>query len=280
MQTLLKRIETVKSKDDSLVVYLLNHNTANGLRYDTKICGLNMSCWVKKALKGVPFIEFEYCGEDIIEFLKGRLINSRHIVVLSSLTPLMTNPTILKILEYVMVKDINACKFSGGCAFKTEYLKSSKKIEFDSILPLNEEDGLVVNSKSLSFASKILQDRIIQKHISNGVEILGNSVIDETVEIEKACMIFGNNVLKGNTYIGENVILKENNVVEDSSIGRDSCISCSNIVNSKIEENVFILPYCFVKNSTIRKNCYISANNSIENRTIRKGTKLQKENKW
>ena len=66
-------------------------------------------------------------------------------------------------------------------------------------------------------------------------------------------------------------------VIEDSVIGNDVCISSSTITNSKIEDNVFILPYCYVVNSTIRKNCYISSGIRVEKRTVRAGSKL-KEN--
>ena len=123
------------------------------------------------------------------------------------------------------------------------------------MLPLDEEEFLVVNSApSLKFATKIMHDRIIQKHINNGVEIIGNSDIDETVEIGANCMIFNGNIIKGNTIIDSDTILKENNIVEDCVIGKEVCIAGSNITKSKIEDNVFILPYCYINNATIRKN--------------------------
>ena len=274
MQTVLQRVEIKTKRDDSVLVYLLNQKTPTTLSPDTKICGLRLIDWLKKALDKIPYVEFDYLCGDIIEFLKSRLVESKYIVVLSSLTPLITQPMILKIIDYVINKDINACKFNGGLAFKVDYLKTAEKVQFDSFLPLNEEDNMVVTEKNLKLATKILQDRIIQKHISNGVEILGNIIIDEPVEIGKNCMIFNGNTLKGCTRIGDNCILKENNIIEDSNIFNDVCISSSSVANSTIEENVFILPYCFVNNATIRKNCYVSSNNKIENRTLRKGTRL------
>ena len=183
-------------------------------------------------------------------------------------------------MEYVTVKDINACKFTGGFAFKNEYLLKSKKIHFDAILPLDEEEFLIVNNAAkLKFATGILHDRIVQKHVNNGVEIIGDSEIDETVEIGKNCMIFKGNVIKGNTVISDNTILKENNIIDNCIVGQDVCIAGSNLTNSKIEDNVFILPYCYINNSTIRKNCYISSNEVVENRTLRAGTRLPKEKK-
>lgn len=278
MQTILKPEKLKITKNDSVIVYLLNADYME-VKHDAVACGLSMTDWVKRSLKNIPYVEFDYDGSDLIEFLKPRLVNSKFVVVLFSFTPLITSPTILKIMEYSLVKDINACKFNGGFAFKTEYIKSAKKVMFDAFLPLDDEEMLMVSSlNDFRKAEKILQNRIINEHLANGVEILGNVQIDAQVEIEPSVMVFSGNILKGNTIVGENTILKENNVIDNCVVGSDCCIANSNLTNSKIEDNVYVLPYCYINNSTIRKNCYISSNLTIENRTIRKGTRL-KENK-
>ena len=146
-------------------------------------------------------------------------------------------------------------------------------------MPLDSEDLIVVDSEQkLNYATKILADRIMRTHVSNGVSIMGDCTIEAEVEIGKGSMIFAGNILKGNTKIGENSILKENNIIENSYIGNDVCVSSSNVVNSKIEDNAFVLPYCYINNATIRKNCYIGSHLSIENRTVRAGSRLTKEN--
>ena len=142
-------------------------------------------------------------------------------------------------------------------------------------MPLDNEDFLVVDGKSKEVvASSILKGRILQKHIKNGVEFVGDSDIDDQVEIGENVVVFSGNVIKGNTFIDNNAIIKEKNIIENSVIGKDSCIASSKIINSKIEDNVFILPYCYINNSTIRKNCYISSSAKIEKRTVRAGSKL------
>lgn len=278
MQTLVKEIKTTNKDNNSIIVYLLN--LKNDTISSTKLYGLSMLEWVKKSLSDIPYIELDYDNSDLIDFLKPKLVNAKYSVILFSNTPLITKVSMLKIMEYVIVKDVNACKFSGGFAFKTEYLKTAKKVVFDSFLPLDNEEFMVVdNSAKLKLANSIIHDRIIQKHLNNGVEILGNCEIDEQVEIASNCMIFAGNIIKGKTVIDKNTILKENNVIEDCVIGQDVCISTSNLINSKIENNVFILPYCYINNATIRKNCYISSNEVVENKTVRAGTRLPKEKK-
>ena len=178
--------ETLKSsqlkKDDvSFVIFLLSDKFSK-----SKLCGITMLDWVKKAINNFPTIEFDYSGEELVSFLKPRLVNSRYVIVLYSNTPLLTNASVLKIIEYVKFKEIKACKFNGGFAFDIEYLKSSNKVVFDSYLPLDNEDFLVVDNKSKEIvANSILKNRIIQKHIANGVEIYGDSEIDGQVEIAK-----------------------------------------------------------------------------------------------
>lgn len=273
MQTILELEKKIAKNNDSIIVYLLNVDIGK-----TKICGLSCLDWVKKSLTNIPHIEFDYDGSDLIGFLKPRLVNSKYTIVLYSNTPLLTNPSILKIMEYITIKKISACKFNGGFAFNNDYISKAKQVNFDSYLPL--EDGVVINSsETLEQCEKILKQRILSKHMLNGVEILGDCEIDEMVEIGVGSMVFKGNVLKGDTVIGENTILKENNVIENSIIGSDVCVSGSNVIDSKVEDNVFILPYCYINNSTIRKNCYISSNITVENRTVRAGTKLPKETK-
>ena len=268
----LRKIE-IKFKDDSLIFYLLSDKNAN-----TMLCGRSMIDWVKEATKDFSYIEFDYDGSNLQDFMRNRLVNAKYSVILFSNTPLLTKLSLLKIVEYITTKEIKACKFNGGFAFNTEYLKIAKEIQFDSFLPLETEDFLVVDdARKLKLAKSILQDRIIQKHVANGVEFIGNSIIDANVEIEKDVIVFPNNILKGDTRIGSKTILKENNVIDNSIIGSDCCILSSNIINSKIEENVYVLTNCYIEKSTIRKNSYISNNLRIEKRTIRAGSKL-KEN--
>lgn len=269
------KTEKLISNDNSIMIYLLVYNEDKV----KKICGLSINDWVKKSILNFPMIEFDYNNEDLLIFLKERLVDSKYSLILYSNTPLITTPSIMKIMEYIAIKDINACKFNGGFAFKNEYIKNTKKVVFDAYLPLDEAEFIVVNNlKSLNFATKQLQSRIIQKHINNGVEISSDCIIDEMVEVGKDSIIFSGNTIKGNTVIGDNCIIKENNVIEDCCIGDGVCISSSNLTNSKVENNSFILPYCYVNNSIIRENCYISSGMEINNRTIRKGSKIRKEN--
>lgn len=269
----LKQTE-IKLKDDSLIFYLLSDKNAG-----TMICGRSMIDWVKNAAKEFPYIEFDYNGTDLKTFIKDKLVNSKYCVILFSNTPLVTHTSLLKVVDYVITKQIKACKFNGGFAFNVEYLKNTKEVKFDSFLPLETEDFLVVdNLDKLKVAKKILQGRIINEHILNGVEFVGSSVVDVSVDIDKSVIVFPNNVLKGKTTIGSNTILKENNVIDNSVIGNDCCVLSSTILNSVVEDNVYILSDCRIEKSTIRKNSYLSSGVVIEKRTIRAGSKL-KENK-
>ena len=266
----LKQTE-IKFNDDSVMIYLLSDKNAS-----VELCGRSMIDWVKNAVNEFPYIEFNYDGSDLQNFLKGKLVNAKYSIILFSNTPLITIPSVLKIVDYIKIKQVKACKFNGGFAFNTEYLKTAKEVQFDSFLPLETEDFLVVDTlEKLKIAKKLLQDRIIQQHMANGVEFVGNSVVDASVKIDKDVIVFPNNILRGSTFVGGKTILKEGNVIETSSIGADCCIMSSNILNSSVEDNVYILSNCYIEKSTIRKNSYIGSNLRIEKRTIRAGSKLK-----
>ena len=159
MQVATKTLKQVNKSDDSVVVYLLNI-TNQQVNYETLICGLSMSDWVKKSINKIPYIEVNYDNGNLIDFLKPILVNSKYSIILFSNTPLITAPSVLKIMEYVVIKDINACKFNGGFAFKNEYLKHAEKVMFDSFLPLNDDDFVVVSDKQgLIKAQNVLQNR-------------------------------------------------------------------------------------------------------------------------
>ena len=139
--------ETLKSKqinkdNNSIVIFLLNDRTST-----TKLCGITMLDWVKKAISNFPTIEFDYSGEELVSFLKPRLVNSRYVIVLYSNTPLLTNASVLKIIEYVKFKEIKACKFNGGFAFDVQYLKSSNKVVFDK--------QTIIGALSMYIANKV-----------------------------------------------------------------------------------------------------------------------------
>ena len=175
------------------------------------------------------------------------------------------------IVEYSLVKNVNAVKLPSGFVFNTKYIKKNKVIAFDAIYSQNEEDFFeVTDENSLKIASKILLDRIIKYHLKNGVKFENEQgvVIEPTVEIEKNVTISSNCYIKGNSKILTGAFIKENTTIVDSFICNGVSISNSQIINSKLGENSIIMPYCYLINSIVGKDVLIKSNNRLENVTI------------
>lgn len=259
-------------RDNSIDVVLLKiNNPAFRLvgknSYDIEILGKSMLDWVKLAVKDYSLVEIE-CGVDdsIVEVVKPHLGSSKYTLVLYSDTPLITTSTINDIVTYVMSKGLKVCKLNRGFVFDTEYLKTCDKIYSLSTYSFNEQDFLpAINFNELNKITAILQYRINEFHMQNGVQLLK----PETLTIE-ADVVIGNNVviypfneLKGETVIGDNVTLYSTNSISNSIIFEGTTVEHSTISDSVIKENCKILSY-----SNIFDHSLVNADNIVASMTL------------
>lgn len=268
-----KILEEIQSKeyfdrqDTSLDVILLKiNNPAFKLvgknSYDIEILGKSMLDWVKLAVKEYNITEVE-CDMDstILDTVKPYLKNGRYTLILYSDTPLITANTINDIVTYVIAKGLKVCKLNRGFVFETEYLRTCDKIYSLSTYAFNEQDFMpAINFNELNKITAILQYRINEFHMQNGVQLLK----PETLTIE-ADVVIGNNVviypfneLKGETVIGDNVTLYSTNSISNSIIFEGSTVEHSTISDSVVKENCRILSY-----SNIYDHSLVNAGNTV-----------------
>lgn len=246
----------------------VNNNSFQG-----RILGRNLSEWVAFACGQTPFkiIDFDK-KTNPLEFVRDKIDEDfDYTIILLSTTPLLENIDIAGITEYAYYKDIKLCKLPTGYVVNNKYLKQNS-LQVDSVYSINIDNFYVVeNKKQFTYALKVLQDRINNFHIGNGVEILkpDSVYIEPNVDIESGVIIYPNNSIKGETFIGCNVILKENNVIENSKILDNSCISGSVITTSTIEDNVYISPFCEIEKSKVGKDTIIEKGAVIKNKKIK-----------
>lgn len=135
-----------------------------------------------------------------------------------------------------------------------------------------------INSRiELAKATAIMQKRINEKHMENGVTILSpeNTWIDNDVEIEQDTIIEPNTIIEGNTKIGENCFIGANTKLTNMIIGNGVQIQSTTAINSTIGNNAIIGPFAY-----IRPDCHIDDNVKVgdfvevKNSTIGKGTKI------
>ncbi len=128
-----------------------------------------------------------------------------------------------------------------GEYYLPDILKFAKNYD---LFEVDKNEILGINTqKEYSMVRSIMQRRIIEHHMQNGVIFIDpNSVyIDIDVGIDSDTIIYPNVHLRKNTKIGKNCIIDTGCVI-------DSC---------KILDNVTIKPYSVLSNSTIEDNCSI-----------------------
>lgn len=274
-----KILEEIQSKqyfdkqDTSVDVILLKINNpvfklVGKNSYDIDILGKSMLNWVKLAVDNYNITEVE-CGVDstILETIKPYVKDGKYTVVLYSDTPLLTKNTISDIITYVMAKGLKVCKLNRGFVFETEYLKTCDKVYSLNTYSFNEQDFMpAINFSELNKITAILQYRINEFHMQNGVQLIK----PETLTIE-ADVVIGNNViiypfneLKGETVIGDNVVLYSNNSVCNSIIFENCSVTHSTITDSVIKENCKILSYCNIYDHSL-----VNAGNELASITLK-----------
>ena len=265
----------LKKKSVEVIIGKVKYNKNS---FDGKILGRTLYDWVAFACNGRNVRVIDITSKDnILQFVKNYINNNfDYTLFLLSSTPLITKQDIDSVIEYAFFKDINLCKLPTGYIFKNKYLSECKDKFVDSVYSQNIDNFYIVESKKqFSFALNILQERINNFHIENGVEIIKPSsvYIEPEVDIESGSIIYPNNSLKGTTIIGNDVILKENNVIENTIINSGCCISGSNITNSKMGNHTYISSFCEIDNSIIGDECI------VENYCVIKNTKIKNKSK-
>ena len=147
----------------------------------------------------------------------------------------------------------------------------------DAFAHENFEETLGVNDRvQLGTASKIMQKRINETHMRNGVTLIDpeNTYIEPDVVIESDVTIFPNVHLIGNTHISENCIVGMGSKILNSKIGNDCRVESSYITDSNIGSQTTVGPF-----SHIRANSEIGDLVRIGNFVEIKNTKFKKTSK-
>lgn len=237
-------------KSDVLAIVLLQRNSGfNGIikPYNLDICGKKMFEWVLESVSGMETKTIA-CDEssNIVSLIKPLLNGKKTTIVLYSDTPLLSRSTVSEILNYFAISHLNVLKLERGWVFNSEYIAGADSVLSALARNFGTNDfERVFNAKTLEMAKNVLQDKILDFHLNNGVLIDSKltTFIDATAIIENGVRIAPNNIIKGETYIGKNVILHPNNIIISSIISAGCEIRSSHIVNSKISENMIVGPF-------------------------------------
>lgn len=102
---------------------------------------------------------------------------------------------------------------------------------------------------ALAQAGKIMQQRINEKHMRNGVTIIDpeQTYIDASVVISQDTVIYPGTMVKGNTVIGTDCIIGPNSEILNCDIGNRTSIRQSVTHDSKIGSDVQIGPFAHIR---------------------------------
>ena len=132
------------------------------------------------------------------------------------------------------------------------------------------------NKKELAEAKKILQKRVNENHMLNGV-IIENpeiAIIDPQAKIGMDTVISGPVKILGKSEIGENCIIEGSSRIEDSILKDNVKIDNSVIEKSFVDEGSDVGPYAHLRpKANLGKNVHIGNFVEVKNATIGDGTK-------
>lgn len=140
------------------------------------------------------------------------------------------------------------------------------------------EESLGVNDRiALAEASKLMQRRINDNHMRNGVTLVNpeNTYIDIDVKIGQDTVIEPGVMLRGNTVIGDDCVISNGSEIANSVIGERVHVRNSSIFESKVGDDVQIGPYAHLRPESDIHN-HVKIGNYVETKKaiVGEGTKL------
>jgi len=135
----------------------------------------------------------------------------------------------------------------------------------------------VNNRYELAMAEKVIQERIIKKHMLNGVTIRNPETqkIDYFVEIEHDVELLPGCIIEGHTHIESDCIIGPYAQIVDTQIGKGSVVRQSVVIDSLIGENCSIGPFAYVRpENMLNKGVKIGTFVEVKKSHFDEGTKV------
>ena len=249
--------------DNIFVLVLALEQYQNTTLLSQSICGRNMTQWVAAAT--TPFKSKRVIvspEDDIISIFKNNLTSSTFTVITYEDMPLLTTQDILDAVDYCFHKNVPAVKLPRGWVFNTELVAQSETFPITEFHAAKQENYMVAfNNAQIAKIRQIMQERINEQHLKNGVVIIdpSHTYIDADVQIEKDATIEPNAHLMGQTTIHSGTTILDGCHITDAAIGKDCQIG----------------PYAHIRpNCSIGNRCRIGNYVEIKRSRIGDGTKV------
>lgn len=140
------------------------------------------------------------------------------------------------------------------------------------------EEFMGINDKmALAEADAVMQKRLIQKHMENGVIFLrpDSTYVGTDVEIGSDTVIYPNCLLKGKTVIGKHCEIGPSADLRNVIVADSVEIKHSTLVDSSVQDESHIGPYAYLRpGSNIGKNVKIGDFVEVKNAKVGHGSKV------
>jgi len=155
-------------------------------------------------------------------------------------------------------------------------LKNGGKVGTTTLNCTDEMMG--INDRvQLAWAQKVLNRRIIEDHMRNGVTFLNpdSCIVEYNVEIGRDTVIYPSTILEGNTKIGRNCTIGPNSKITDTIIGNYVTVLNSVTIESTIGDKTKVGPFAYLRpGSQIGKNVKIGDFVEVKKSVIGDDTKV------
>lgn len=129
----------------------------------------------------------------------------------------------------------------------------------------------------LSAAEKIMQRRINEKHMKNGVTMIlpESTIIEDNVIIGEDTVIYPNVILKSGTKIGKNCVIGSNTQITASEVADNVNILSSVLLECSIGDGTQVGPFAYLRpNTKVGKSVRVGDFVELKNSNIDDGTKI------
>lgn len=105
---------------------------------------------------------------------------------------------------------------------------------------------------ALAEAERLMRERILKRHMLNGVTILdpGHTYIESEVEIGMDTIIYPGSILRGRTVIGEDCVIGPNAELSNSRIGDAVKIRYAVLEDASVDSRTSVGPYAYLRPGT------------------------------
>lgn len=223
--------------------------------YFEKICGREMNEYLRNICSDFKIStaileENADVQKTILPFIGEEEITA----VLFSNTPLLTRETLMAYLEKFVYSNENFLFMPRGFIAKPNALKNSFKMQNSDLNYFARNEFFEVNSlKDLEQAQRVLQAKILDFHMQNGVKIMdrGQVFIDADAEIEKGAKICPFSQILGKSTIKSGAIISSS-IIKNCIIGKNAIIENCNLSYCKVEDGARVKPFTFAEKKLVK----------------------------